>query len=146
MLVWFRAARCLIVGVCGLILALANTARAQTRYTENLPTRFASRTDAQTNGCDFERVEGPAVDTCLLTGFGANQMDVLVFAPAPDLSYRASQRLVVTSWYWGAKLSFLHAAETDWLVIGTEGTRGTGILQHVLLVVAWDGSLQNGCK
>ena len=59
-------------------------AAAQTRYTENLPAQFASRAEAEQNGCDFSHVEGPSVDACVLTGFGANQMDVLIYTPAPD--------------------------------------------------------------
>ena len=109
-------------------------------YTENLPTSFSSAEAAKSAGCDFAHVEGPAIDACLFASFGGNEMDIVIYEPSEGGSYRIGNRVVVTSWYWDGKLFFLNVSGTDWLVIETDGTHGTGIAQSILLIIAWDGS------
>jgi hypothetical protein len=132
----------LTVALCVSSLARTQGAAAQrsaTRYSETLPSRFLSQTEAKQAGCAFGHVEGPTVNACVLTGFTQNQMDVVIYERSEGSSYTAGHHFVIPSWSWGAKLSFLDAHGTDWLVVDTEGMRGTGISQRILLVIAWDG-------
>lgn len=109
---------------------------------QGLPRRFASRSEALEAGCRFAAVKGPATDTCVLTGFRDRHLDIVVYERGSGGAYAASDEMAISSWYEGATLSLvdLLGTHTDWLVIDTEGMRGTGIFQRVLLVIGWDGS------
>jgi len=113
----------------------------QTELVTDLPPGFSSRQEAIRGGCRLVAVKGPSTDTCVLSTFGENQMDLVIYERADSRSYKAKHKIPITSWYWGAELSFvdLLGRTTNWLVIDTEGMRGTGIYQRVLFVIAWDG-------
>lgn len=106
-----------------------------------LPDQFESRKEAEKAGCQFAPIKGPDYDTCVMKSFHGNQMDVAIYDKAPSGAYVISDQMPITSWYWNAKLSFVDVLRngTQWLVVVTEGMRGTGFHQRILLVIAWDG-------
>jgi hypothetical protein len=103
---------------------------------------FATRDDATRAGCRPASVKGPGTDTCVTHSFHDNQLDLVVYEKPTGGAYAASDVMAITSWYWGAKLSLVDAlgAGTQWMAVDTEGMRGTGISQRVLVVIAWDGA------
>lgn len=107
-----------------------------------LPVRLASRSAAEKAGCRFAHIKGPSIDSCILTIFHDNQMDLAIYEPSRDGVYTRAHFLELSSWYWDAKLSFVDALNsgTDWIAISTEGMRGTGIHHRILLVIGWDGA------
>src|SRR5580765_5386526 len=123
-------------------IAAASTQGRGQNVDSDLPARLASRSAAEKAGCRFAHLKGPSIDSCILTTFHGNQMDLAVYEPSQDGVYAKSTVMEISSWYWDAKVSFIDAAEknTNWMAISTEGMRGTGISQRVLLVIGWDGS------
>jgi beta-lactamase regulating signal transducer with metallopeptidase domain len=109
---------------------------------QGFPRRFASHSEAVEAGCRFAAVKGPATDTCVLTGFRDRHLDIVVYERVSGGAYAASDEMAISSWFEGATLSLvdLLGNQTDWLVIDTEGMRGPGMFQRVLLVIGWDGS------
>ena len=125
----------------GPVALIALATLLQTQLVTDPPDSFSSREEALRAGCRFVTLKGPRTDTCVLSAFGQNQMDLVVYERTDSPSYRARHQIPITSWYWGAKLSFVDVLGrgTNWLVIDTEGMRGTGIYQRVLFVIGWDG-------
>jgi beta-lactamase regulating signal transducer with metallopeptidase domain len=158
------ATACIVTAACLAIVALAplratgplrqieeprrseraegSSTSAGTSAGQDLPQRLASRAEAAAGGCRFAAVKGPGVDACVLTGFRDRHLDVSVYERAPDGAYVRSDEMAISSWYEGATLSLvdLLGTGTDWLVIDTEGMRGTGIFQRVLFAIGWDGT------
>lgn len=130
----------------GIWLALVSGAGVGVRSAQTpLPrpaATYAGRDDAARAGCRAATIKGPAIAACVTTSFHDNQMDLVVYERSTSGVYAASDVMAITSWYWGARLSLVDAlgAGTQWLVVETEGMRGTGVSQRVLLVIAWDGS------
>ena len=115
---------------------------AGTSANQDRPRRFASRGDAAESGCRFAAVKGPGIDACVLTGFRDRYLDLVIYERGTGDAYAISDEMAISSWYEGATLSLvdLLGTGTDWLVIDTEGMRGTGIFQRVLFAIGWDGT------
>ena len=108
---------------------------------DTLPDQFPSQTVAEEAGCRFAAVKGPAATACVTTAFGGQELSIGIYESQPSGAIIRTEMMRITSWYWAAKVSFrdIMQSGTDWLVVETEGNRGTGVRQTVLVVIGWDG-------
>jgi hypothetical protein len=53
--------------------------------------------------------------------------------------YDMKHLISIPSWYDDFKLSYFDVLGNEWLLLDTNGARGTGIAQRLLVAIAWDG-------
>lgn len=123
------------------LLFILFSCAASVAHGNGLPERYATRGEADQGGCHFAALKKPDLDNCVVVQFVEHEARLGVFDFGPAPAYSRAHSFPISSWYWGATTSFIASSRpgVSWLVVETEGMRGTGVSQRVLLVLGWDG-------
>ena len=103
--------------------------------------RYLSREEAEKDGCQFAALKGPGSINCFKVEPQDREIFVVVYDRTKASGFTKSQILIIPSWYLSATVISINVLSGggDWLLVNTEGMRGTGVSQRILTVLAWNG-------
>jgi len=115
-------------------------------YAEASPDSFPNLRDAKQHQCRLAALKSKHPRTCFLLNYDyANQVLISIYDENEKGEFTKSQELCIPSWYGMAKAKAQDLLGTgqDFLLVEFEGNRGSGVLQMVLMGLAWfDGQWQ----